>query len=108
KQLKLKNKKLVDDLEKEAQEEKEQGVQNITKEVSLTLNINGNGDGEKIKVLEKSIKNLIHFVESGGEVDFYADDENMSEDNIDDIEQIKINFSEIKKLENKVKAIEHK
>ena len=108
KSLKLNNKKLEDDLEKEAEKEKNQGLKNITQEISITLNIDGNGDGEKLKVLEKSVKNLINFVENGGEVDFYADDENISEDNQQDIEQLKVNFAEIKKLEQRVLAIEHK
>jgi len=108
KSLQLNNKKLEDDLEKEAEKEKNQGLKNITQEISVTLNIDGNGDGEKLKVLEKSVKNLINFVENGGEVDFYADDENISEDNQQDIEQLKVNFAEIKKLEQRVLAIEHK
>ncbi|RBO83819.1 hypothetical protein [Marinomonas aquiplantarum] len=108
KSLKLNNKKLEDDLEKEADKEKSQGLKNITQEISISLNINENGDGEKLKVLEKSVKSLIDFVENGGEVDFYADDENVSEDEQNDIEQLKVNFAEIKKLEQRVLAIEHK
>ncbi len=108
KSLKLNNKKLEEDLEKEAEKEKNQGQKNITQEISVTLNIDGNGDGEKLKVLEKSVKNLINFVENGGEVDFYADDESISDDNKQDIDQLKVNFAEIKKLEQRVLAIEHK
>lgn len=69
------------------------------------MNINQNGDGEKFKVLEKSVKNLIEFVEKGGEVDFYSPES--SEDN-QEVEQMKVNFSEIKKLEKRVLAIESK
>ncbi len=108
KSLKLNNKKLEEDLEKEAEKEKNQGLKNITQEISVTLNIDGNGDGEKLKVLEKSVKNLINFVENGGEVDFYADDESISDDNKQDIDRLKVNFAEIKKLEQRVLAIEHK
>ena len=108
KALKLNNKKLEDDIEKEAEKEKSQGLESITKEISVTLNINGQGDGEKIKVLGKSVKNLIDFVESGGEVDFYADEENIPDDRRQDIEQLKVNFAEIKKLEQRVLEIEHK
>jgi len=107
KALKLNNKKLEDEFEKEAVKAKTQGLKNITQEMSITLNINGNGDGEKLRVLEKSVKSLIDFVEKGGEVDFYTDDENISEDNRQEIEQLKVNFSEIKKLEQRVLAIEH-
>jgi hypothetical protein len=108
KSLKLNNKKLEDDLEKEADKEKSQGLKDITQKISVTLNIDGSGDGEKLKVLEKSVKNLIDFVENGGEVDFYTDDENIPEDSQQDIEQLKVNFSEIKKLEQRILTIEHK
>ena len=74
----------------------------------MTLNINEQGHGEKIRVLEKSVKNLIDFVESGGEVDFYADEENIPDDRRQDIEQLKVNFAEIKKLEQRVLGIEYK
>lgn len=74
----------------------------------MTLNINEQGHGEKIRVLEKSVKNLIDFVESGGEVDSYADEENIPDDRRQDIEQLKVNFAEIKKLEQRVLGIEYK
>jgi hypothetical protein len=108
KALKLNNRKLEGDIEKEAEKEKREGLENITKEVSVTLNINEQGHGEKIRVLEKSVKNLIDFVESGGEVDFYADEENIPDDRRQDIEQLKVNFAEIKKLEQRVLGIEYK
>ncbi|MDC8832885.1 hypothetical protein [Alteromonas gilva] len=105
KALKLGNQKLEAELAKEADKEKREGLESITKEISVNLNVNQNGDGEKFKVLEKSVKNLIEFVEKGGEVDFYSPEEN--EDN-PDIEQMRLNFEEIKKLEKRVLAIESK
>ncbi|ABD81600.1 hypothetical protein [Saccharophagus degradans] len=105
KALKLGNQKLEAELSKEADKEKKEGLESITKEISVNLNINQNGDGEKFKVLEKSVKNLIEFVEKGGEVDFYSPES--SEDN-QDVEQMKVNFAEIKKLEKRVLAIESK
>lgn len=105
KALKLGNQKLEAELAKEADKEKKEGLESITKEISVYLNVNQNGDGEKFKVLEKSVKNLIEFVEKGGEVDFYSPEE--SEDN-PDIEQMRLNFEEIKKLEKRVLAIESK
>jgi hypothetical protein len=105
KALKLGNQKFEAELAKEADKEKREGLESITKEISVNLNVNQNGDGEKFKVLEKSVKNLIEFVEKGGEVDFYSPEE--SEDN-PDIEQMRLNFEEIKKLEKRVLAIESK
>lgn len=101
--LKLSNKKLEGDLEKEADKEKKEGLENITNEMAETLNINQNGDGEKYKVLEKSVKHLVDFVEKGGEVDFFSQgDENAPEEH----EKLKRNFSEIKKLEKRVLRLE--
>lgn len=105
KALQLGNQKLEADLAKEADKEKKEGLEYITKEISISLNVNQSGDGEKFKVLEKSVKNLIEFVEKGGEVDFYSPED--SEDN-QDVEQMRINFEEIKKLEKRVLAIESK
>lgn len=105
KALKLGNQKLEAELDKEADKEKKEGLESITKEISVSLNINQNGDGEKLKVLEKSVKNLIEFVEKGGEVDFYSPE---GGEGNQDIEQMKLNFAEIKNLEKRVLAIESK
>lgn len=105
KALKLSNQKLELELEKEAEKEKKEGLETISDEIVVKLKLNRNGDGEKVKVLEKSIKNLIDFVEKGGEVDFYADSEN---EEAEDIEKIRVNFAEIKKLEKRLLAIESK
>lgn len=105
KALKLGNQKLEAELAKEADKEKMEGLESITKEISVNLNINQNGDGEKFKVLEKAVKNLIEFVEKGGEVDFYSPEGSEGDQNI---KQMKLNFAEIKKLEKRVLAIESK
>lgn len=101
--LKLSNKKFEAELEKEAEKEKKEGLERITKEVAGALNINQNGDGEKYKVLEKSVKNLVDFVEKGGEVDFFSQGEDSDPEEHD---KLKSNFSEIKKLEKRVLQLE--
>lgn len=108
KALKLSNNKLEAEIEKEAVKEKKEGLDKITKDISINLKIEQNGDGDKVKALEKSVKNLIEFVEKGGEVDFFAEDASEDGDKNEDIEQLKVNFDEIKKLEKRVLAIEHK
>jgi len=105
KSLKLNNQKLEIDLAKEADKEKKEGLEKITKDISIKLNIEANGDGEKVKVLEKSVKNLIDFVEKGGEVDFFTDDEHTEEP---ETKVLKQNFDEIKKLEKRVIMLESK
>ncbi|ELI3475863.1 hypothetical protein Q8E20_000018 [Vibrio cholerae] len=105
KKLQLTNKKLEEELEKEAIEEKKIGLEAINKEIVSNLKLEENGDGEKITALNKAVKNLLDFIENGGEIDFVVTDDNNS---IEELEQLRINFSEIKKLENKLLALENK
>lgn len=91
--LKLNDKKLEADLEKEAEKGKKEALENITKEISVTLKLDKNG--EKFKALEKSVKNLIDFVENDGEVNLFTDQQETDEEN-PEIERLKVNFSEIK------------
>ncbi|HHQ4682986.1 TPA: hypothetical protein ACSP21_002114 [Aeromonas veronii] len=105
KALKLTNQKLEQELEKEIDISKQNGLKNIKDDLINELKIQQDGDGEKIKVLEKAVKNLIEFVEHGGEVDFVSKDQN---DNNPDIQQLKMNFSEIKRIEKKILGIEQK
>ena len=101
--LKLSNKKVEGELEKEAEKEKKEGLERITVEIAETLGINPNGNGEKYKVLEKAVRNLVDFVEKGGEVDFFSKDD---ETNPDEHQKLKNNFSEIKRLEKRVLQLE--
>ncbi|EGR2895057.1 hypothetical protein DMW05_23820 [Vibrio parahaemolyticus] len=105
KNLKLSNKKLEVELEKEADQEKKKGLEAINEEITINLNLTADGDGEKIKVLSKAVKNLVDFVEKGGEVDFVASE---NAENAEELEQLKVNFSEIKRLEKKLLALENK
>ncbi|ELY5145982.1 hypothetical protein SM738_004662, partial [Vibrio vulnificus] len=105
KNLKLSNKKLEVELEKEADQEKKKGLEAINEEITINLNLTADGDGEKIKVLSKAVKNLVDFVEKGGEVDFVASE---NAENAEKLEQLKVNFSEIKRLEKKLLALENK
>ncbi|MDN6977596.1 hypothetical protein FG127_06725 [Vibrio cholerae] len=105
KKLQLANKKFEAELEKEATEEKKNGLEAINKEIVSNLKLEENGDGEKIAALNKAVKNLLDFIEKGGEIDFVVTDDNNS---IEELEQLRINFSEIKQLENKLLALENK
>jgi len=73
--LKLKNKKLISELEKEAENEKQDGIEEICDKLVSELKIDVNGDGEKVNALRKAVKDLINFVEYGGEVDFLLPEE---------------------------------
>ena len=111
KNLQLQNKKLANDLVKEAENEKEEGIKNISLEIIGELNINKSNDGEKINALDRSIKLLVNFIESGGEVDFIlpendeGEDEN-EEDKPTDYKKLKDNIEQIHLLESKLKLLE--
>jgi hypothetical protein len=111
--LKLKNDKLAKELEKEAEHEKKIGIEEITTNLVEKLNLNSNNQGDKITALDKAIKNLVDFVEHGGEVDFVVPDAksdakepNEKEKQIEKHE-LRLAFQEIRSLERKL-LIEHK
>ncbi len=94
------------DIEKQSKELKENGISSMVRDISKDLNIStNNGEGDKIKALEKSVKGLVDFVEKGGEVDFYAPEQNSQND---DIDKLKAKFEEMKQLEKKLLALENK
>jgi len=113
KNLKLKNKKLAIDLEKEAENEKKDGIEEICKKLVAELKIDNNG--EKVNALNKAVKDLIDFVEYGGELDFIVPDEESVEDegeegveNKPKYEKLRNTIQEIRQLENKLKLLEAK
>lgn len=114
--LKLSNKKLANEIEKEADKEKESGIANITKEIVAELQLKIEGEGDKVTALDKSVHNLVDFIEKGGEVDFVMPEESDIED--EDIEtdkkkqkklkELRLAFEGIRRLEHKIKQIEQK
>jgi len=109
--LKLNNQKLLAELEKEAQKEKEKGINEISNKVVNILRLNEQEQGDLINALKKSIEHLVNFIELGGEVDFIvpdedeADKEKQSEKDID-YSRIKEIVREIREIESKIKALE--
>lgn len=111
--MKLKNKRLATELEKEADKEKTNGIEAISAEIAKQLKIDGNGDGDKTTALDKAVKNLVNFIESGGEVDFVIPEdegEGEGEENEEtpNYNDLRITFQEIRQLETKVKLLENK
>lgn len=109
--LKLTNKKLANAIEKEADNEKDAGIKSITEEIVKKLKLEANGDGDKINAVDKSVKNLVNFIESGGEVDFIIpeeEDDTQEEQNKPDYNDLRVTFQEIRQLENKIKLLESK
>jgi len=112
KALKLGNKKLVSDLKKEAEKERDEGTQIILNTAIEDLQLNAEQNGDKITALDKSIKKLIGFTQNGGVVDFVQPNESEEEDENneirEEIKKLKTNISEIRLIENKIKLLENK
>lgn len=106
---KLKNTKLAKDLQKEAENEKKDGIEEITNNIAEKLGIKHNGEGDKIKALDTAVKNLVNFIEEGGVVDFVVpEEEELEEGEEDQHEDLRVAFNEIRKLEKKIELLEHK
>lgn len=107
--LKLQNDKLAKDLEKEADNEKKHGIEEITGNIANQLGINNNGEGDKIKALDLAVKNLVNFIEKGGVVDFIIPDKEEAEDgeNVNNAD-LRLAFQEIRQLEKKIELLEYK
>ena len=112
KTLKLGNKKIEQELEKEAKKEKEDGVQFILDTTIKEIGLKKGKDGDKIAALNKSITKLIDFTQKGGAVDFIQPDDEIDgeEENHNDVreEVLKLidNVKEIRSIENKIKMLE--
>jgi len=106
--LKMKNDKFAKDLEKEAENEKKAGIEEITGKVAQELQLKED-EGDKVTALDKAVKNLVNFIEKGGIVDFVIpEDEEMEDGKEDENQQLRVAFLEIRKLEKKVALLEHK
>ena len=101
--LKLQNSKLANDLKHEAENEKQAGIEAISAEIIKQLKLKKNGEGDKVAALEKAVKNLVNFIESGGEVDFIIPEEDTesseSETNKPRYKDLRVTFQEIRYLE---------
>jgi hypothetical protein len=107
--LKLKNNKLAKDLDKEAENEKQIGIGEISAGLVKKLGLKDDNQGDKTIALDKAIKNLVDFLEKGGEIDFVMpdSDESKDKDNQSARHELRVAFQEIRKLERKL-LIEHK
>lgn len=109
KKLKLNNKKIEQEIIKEVDVEKKNGINTILETAITDLGLTKGQDGDKIASLEKAITKLIDFTQKGGAVDFVQPDgeEDEGENNVrEEILQLKENVQDIRKLENKIKMLE--
>lgn len=112
KSLKLTNKKIEQEIKKEAEEEKKNGINTILETAISDLGLEKGQDGDKIVSLTKSISKLIDFTQKGGAVDFVQTDGEKGNVEENDLraETLKLNnnVKEIRSLENKIKILESK
>lgn len=111
KNLQLQNKKLADEIAKEAEKEKEKGVEEITVVIVEKLGIKKTEEGDKVVELDKAIKHLVNFIVSGGEVDFVLPENGKSQDNANssvEYKKLKEQIQEIHLLESKLKLLDSK
>jgi len=108
---KFANKDAENALMSNAQSEHDNGIKNITKKFVTELKLSKGNNGDKVTNLEKAVKDLVEFIENGGEVDFIPpEDENaeeMNETDAADQKKLRSQFNEIRRLEKKIHAIEY-
>jgi hypothetical protein len=111
KSMQLKNKKIEQEIKKEADQEKSDGIKHIIYTVIKDLEMDIEKQGDKISATEKSIEELIDFIEKGGSVDFVQPTEhrNNADKSINnEFKQLSDNMSKIRTIENKIKMLEEK
>lgn len=107
--MKLKNKKLIQELEKEAEDQRIQGIEDIVTAV-LRDSEKQNVDGEKREALSRAIKKLLGFVQKGGEIDCVLPEQPAQAEGADEtraaaIEKLRERFREARLTESKVRQL---
>lgn len=110
--LKLKNDQLAKDLEKEADNEKKLGIEEITARISEKLAFK-DAEGDKVKALDTAVKNLVNFIEKGGVVDFIIPEDELEtegpeEDDVQKKQELRVAFQQIRQLEKKLALLVYK
>lgn len=108
KNLKLKNKKLSTEIEKAAEEEKIAGIEKICDNLKNELKIGQDSDGDKVNALNKAVKDLIDFIEFGGEVDFVVPDESDEEGDDEGENAIKPEYKKLRTTIQNIRLLEAK
>jgi hypothetical protein len=112
--MKLSNETIARDLDKEAESEKEKGKEEIGKKILADIGKKFENEGDKITALDKSVNNLVDFIEKGGEVDCIIPEKleevkgESATDYKDRIMQLRNNVEQIRLLDAKLRQIEHK
>ncbi|MDQ6765321.1 MAG: hypothetical protein M3Z22_04370 [Verrucomicrobiota bacterium] len=110
KALKLSNSKIAKELEDEARQQRDTGIEQIADK--LTARKKGADQGDKIEAFRRAVTKLVGFVERGGDVDCVLPLEEVTQENTEEkperreIKQLRTTFKQIRQLEFQLKQIE--
>jgi len=111
--MELKNNKIAQDLESEAEVEKKKGIDEIEHIIVKNLGKKNKNQGDKIIELKRAVVKLVDFIQKGGVVDCIlpesedAEDEEGKNKDTKELHQLRGQVKEIRKIENTLKLIEH-
>lgn len=113
--MQLRNDQIAQDLEAEARQEKDSATEAIVNELVQEHGVDGSRRGDKIPALQKSVQELLAFLERGGEVDCILPPEDeaaesegaeASEGPREQLDELRSAVHEIRRLENRIRALE--
>jgi hypothetical protein len=109
----LGNPKIVKDLDEEANNQKEKGVDTIVESVIKGKRKKETAEGDKVTALRKSVNNLVDFLEKGGAVDCVIPEDEPEVDTNEktgnrNIRELRATFQEIRQLEITIKQLEYR
>lgn len=111
--LRLANDQVANSIKEEADKYRQEGVGEITANITSEIKIDREKEGDKITALNTSINELVKFLQKGGELDYVLPEDQPSGEteegntNIQEMKQLRETVRDIKKLESKVKQLEH-
>jgi hypothetical protein len=105
----LSNKRITNDLKKEADKERREGIAQISDKVVKQVGLKKNSEGDKIVALDSAIKNLVTFLTKGGEVDCVVPDTppDVTAESAKTRQEIAQTFKQIRSIGENFKRLEH-
>ena len=110
--MKLGNDKIAKELDEEAEKEKAKGVRRISERVTKAKRKKDSNEGDKVAAFDKAVKNLVDFVDQGGEVDCVVPNEQGETPGTEakpehsELKELHATFKEIRHLEIHLKQLE--
>lgn len=113
--LQLNNSRIIEDLQKEADQKKQQGAENIANEFIAQLEIGAKKDGEAVNAFRGAVRKLVDFLDKGGQVDCIVPtketgvgEPSATEISAEQRQSLEHSVQEMRRLINDVKELEHK